>query len=108
MTGEWILVSPHRAERPWQGQTEKAVQGQRPVYDPECYLCPGNKRASGQINDRYGSAWAFTNDFGALLPDTPDGELTETLFRARAERGICRVICFSPDHSLTIAEMAVT
>ena len=107
LTGQWILVSPHRARRPWQGQTEKAASADRPVYDPECYLCPGNTRASGQVNDRYASTFAFTNDFGALLPHTPEEELNEGLFRAKTERGIARVLCFSPDHSLTIARMAV-
>lgn len=107
LNGEWILVSPHRAKRPWQGQTEKPQQDDRPSYDPTCYLCPGNQRAQGPINDKYEATYVFTNDFSALLPDTPDGELTDGLFIAKAEQGICRVLCFSPDHSLTVAEMEV-
>ncbi len=107
LNGEWILVSPHRAKRPWQGQTEKPQQDDRPRYDSTCYLCPGNQRAQGPINEKYSSTFVFTNDFSALLPDTPDGELTDGLFIARAEKGICRVLCFSPNHSLTVAEMEV-
>jgi UDPglucose--hexose-1-phosphate uridylyltransferase len=105
LNGEWVLVSPHRAKRPWQGQTEKPQQNNRPSYDPTCYLCPGNQRAQGPVNEKYTSTFVFTNDFSALLPDTPDGELTDGLFIAKAEQGISRVLCFSPDHSLTIPEM---
>jgi UDPglucose--hexose-1-phosphate uridylyltransferase len=107
LTNQWVLVSPHRAKRPWQGQTEKATQEERPVYDPECYLCPGNKRASGPTNDNYNATYVFTNDFSALLPETPAGELNEGLFQAKAERGVSRVICFSPNHNLTVPEMEV-
>ncbi|MBI9066242.1 MAG: UDP-glucose--hexose-1-phosphate uridylyltransferase [Salinivirgaceae bacterium] len=107
LTGEWVLVSPHRAKRPWQGQTEKATQENRPSYDPECYLCPGNKRTSGISNDNYESTFVFTNDFSALLPDTPSDELNDDLFKAKAEQGLSRVICFSPKHNLTIPEMDV-
>lgn len=105
LTGEWVLVSPHRAKRPWQGQTEKVSQQERPSYDPECYLCPGNKRASGSTNDNYKSTFVFTNDFSALLPDTPNDELNDDLFKAKTEQGLSRVICFSPNHNLTIPEM---
>ncbi len=107
LTKQWVLVSPHRAKRPWQGQTEKVSQKERPSYDSECYLCPGNKRASGPTNDNYKSTFVFKNDFSALLEDTPEGELNEGLFQAKAERGISRVICFSPNHSLTVPEMEV-
>jgi len=107
LTKQWVLVSPHRAKRPWQGQTEKSAQEERPSYDPECYLCPGNKRASGPTNDKYESTFVFTNDFSALLENTPEGEVNDGLFQAKAERGIAKVICFSPDHSLTVPEMEV-
>lgn len=107
LTKQWVLVSPHRAKRPWQGQTENSLQEQRPSHDPECYLCPGNTRASGSTNDKYESTFVFTNDFSALLEDTPEGELNDGLFQAKAERGISRVICFSPNHSLTVPEMEV-
>lgn len=107
LTNQWVLVSPHRAKRPWQGQTEKSSQDERPSYDPECYLCPGNKRASGPVNDKYDSTFVFTNDFSALLEDTPEGTLNDGLFQAKAERGIARVICFSPNHNLTVPEMEV-
>jgi UDPglucose--hexose-1-phosphate uridylyltransferase len=105
LTGEWVLVSPHRAKRPWQGQVEKKAEDIRPAYDPECYLCPGNKRAEGTHNDKYDSTYVFTNDFSSLLPDTPQGELNDGLFQAKAEKGLCRVICFSPNHNLTVPEM---
>lgn len=107
LTGQWVLVSPHRAKRPWQGQKEKSGGEERPSYDPECYLCPGNKRADGPTNDKYESTYVFVNDFSALLPDTPAGELNEELFKAKAEQGICKVICFSPNHSLTVPEMEI-
>ena len=106
LSGEWVLVSPHRTQRPWQGQTEEASKESRPAYDPQCYLCPGNARAGGVKNPRYTDTFVFQNDFGALLPDTPDGRLNEDeLFRAENDRGLCRVICFSPRHDLTLPEM---
>ncbi|NPV67923.1 MAG: UDP-glucose--hexose-1-phosphate uridylyltransferase [Anaerolineae bacterium] len=109
LTGEWILVSPHRTKRPWLGQVERPPQEERPAYDPGCYLCPGNERAGGARNPRYESTFVFTNDFAALLPDTPDtGETTHPLLRAEAVRGTCRVICFSPRHDLTLPEMGLS
>lgn len=108
LTGDWILVSPHRAKRPWQGQVEKAVGDERPKYDPTCYLCAGNERAGGKFNPPYKGTFVFTNDFSALLTDTPEGNVDEgNLFQAKSESGICKVICFSDDHSLTIPEMGV-
>ena len=106
LSGDWILVSPHRTKRPWQGQVEKAPQDVRPQYDPNCYLCPGNERAGGARNPRYGSTFVFTKDFAALLPDTPDASLLHPLLRAESQQGTCRVICFSPRHDLTLPEMA--
>lgn len=107
LTGEWILVSPHRTQRPWQGEVEKQQDEKRPVYDPTCYLCPGNLRASGEKNPQYTSTFVFTNDFSALLPDVQGGKnLTDTFFTAKAERGICRVVNYSPRHDLTLAEMS--
>ena len=107
LTGEWVLVSPHRTKRPWQGKQETAVREQRPEYDKDCYLCPGNKRANGVTNAIYESAYSFTNDFSALLEDTPSIEVNDGLLLAKGETGICRVICFSPDHSLTLPLMEV-
>lgn len=107
LTGEWVLVSPHRAKRPWQGQQEEQSQGTRPEYDPGCYLCPTNTRANGEQNPAYESTYVFDNDFGALQEGTPDGAYVKgELIRAESERGICRVICFSPRHDLTLADMA--
>lgn len=108
LTGEWVLVSPHRTKRPWQGQMEKPALERQPEYDPACYLCPGNPRAGGARNPNYTSTFVFDNDFPALMPDTPD-EVTEQdgLLVARGERGICRVVCFSPRHDLTVAQMSV-
>jgi len=108
LTGEWVLVSPHRSKRPWQGQVEKIVEEKRPSHDPECYLCPGNERIGGEKNPNYDDVYAFQNDFSALLQDTPKGEFSDgDLFRAECESGVCKVICFSPDHSLTVPEMSV-
>ena len=108
LTGEWILVSPHRTRRPWQGKQETIATDKRPAYDPGCYLCPGNQRAGGFTNPAYTNTFAFTNDFSALLADTPDGGLEEEeLLQARSEKGICKVICFSPRHDLTLPQMEV-
>jgi len=108
LTGEWVLVSPHRTRRPWQGQVERPPQEIRPEYDPTCYLCPGNARAGGNRNPAYESTFVFTNDFAALLPDVPDAPARpDPLFQLEAERGACRVICFSPRHDLTLPEMPV-
>ncbi len=101
-----MLVSPHRSKRPWQGQSEVSDQIQRPAYDPECFLCPGNKRISGEQNPRYESTFVFTNDFSAITPDTPIAENHDELFVTIAEQGTGRVICFSPDHSKTLPELA--
>lgn len=106
LNGEWIQVSPHRAKRPWQGKEEEQPGEERPHYDPECYLCPGNERAGGTQNPEYDKTFVFTNDFSALKPDTPPEDFrTEDLLIARGEPGICRVICFSPRHDLTLPEM---
>ncbi|AYA37814.1 UDP-glucose--hexose-1-phosphate uridylyltransferase [Hymenobacter oligotrophus] len=107
LNGEWVLVSPHRSKRPWQGQQETPDADQRPAYDPGCYLCPGNTRANGSVNPAYASTFVFDNDFAALLPDTPAGTIDEGgLLRAEAESGVGRVICFSPRHDLTLPEMS--
>jgi len=103
LTDEWVLVSPHRNLRPWQGKMETGAQAQRPGYDPACYLCPGNKRAHDQINPRYSGPFVFTNDFSALLPDTPASAVDEGLIRYKGCRGTCRVICYTPQHDKTLA-----
>ncbi|MDB4882159.1 MAG: galactose-phosphate uridylyltransferase [Gemmatimonadetes bacterium] len=108
LTGEWVLVSPHRMKRPWQGQIEVLPPDDRPAYDPKCYLCPGNDRAGGQRNPDYSGTYAFDNDFAALRPGGPAREQnTSDLLVARQEPGICRVICFSPRHDLSLAQMDV-
>lgn len=107
LTGEWVLVSPHRTRRPWQGQVERLPPETRPAYDPTCYLCPGNSRAGGARNPQYESTFVFTNDFAALVPDMPAGGSHNPLFRAVPVPGTCRVICFSPRHDLTLPEMPV-
>lgn len=109
LTGEWVLVSPHRTQRPWQGQVEKPTTDDRPAYDPHCYLCPGNERANGARNPDYTTTFVFTNDFAALLPDTPHQVNNEhPLLQAHSVRGTSRVICFSPKHNLTLPEMELT
>ena len=107
LTGEWVLVSPHRTQRPWQGQVEEEPAAAQPEYDPGCYLCPGNERAGGVRNPAYGATFVFDNDFAALKPDTaPDRFERGGLILAESEPGICRVVCFSPKHNLTMANMA--
>jgi len=106
LTGEWIQVSPHRAKRPWQGQREEEAGEKRPRYDEKCYLCPGNSRAGGNKNPNYTSTFVFTNDFSALESDIPDGHYEDDgLLHAISEKGTCRVMCFSPRHDLTLAEL---
>jgi UDPglucose--hexose-1-phosphate uridylyltransferase len=108
LRGRWVLVSPHRTQRPWQGEVSRTDAKPALRYDPDCYLCPGNTRAGGKQNPPYNSVFAFTNDYAALLPDSPAiAETGNPLLRAEAERGICRVLCFHPDHSLTLAGMQV-
>jgi UDPglucose--hexose-1-phosphate uridylyltransferase len=106
LTGEWVLVSPHRLARPWQGDVSPtAAPATRLPYDPACYLCPGNTRAGGAINPRYESTFVFDNDYAALLMDTPPQEFSDDVLLAQSEIGRCRVVCFSPRHDLDIAQM---
>ncbi len=108
LTGQWILVSPHRAKRPWQGQSDEPDLTQLPSYDAECFLCPSNTRISGDKNPDYSGTYVFTNDFAALMKDTPDAPKSNNpLFRAESARGLSRVICFSPDHSKTLPELSL-
>ena len=106
LLGEWILVSPHRAKRPWQGQVEQVEQEVRPSYDENCYLCSGNTRINGEVNDNYQSTYVFSNDFAALKPDTPVFVQDDPLFKMVTEQGESRVICFSPDHSKTLPQLS--
>jgi len=109
LTREWVLVSPHRTERPWQGQTELQEPESSTAYDPNCYLCPGNTRAGGKRNPSYGHTFVFDNDFAALRPETPTAQLDfegKGLVVAQTESGICRVVCFSPRHDLTLSRMS--
>jgi UDPglucose--hexose-1-phosphate uridylyltransferase len=108
LTGEWVLVSPHRARRPWLGQVERVIVAAPAPHDPTCYLCPGNERTSGERNPDYPHTFVFDNDFPALLADAPPDELDcDGLLVARGESGICRVICFTPRHDLALARMDV-
>jgi UDPglucose--hexose-1-phosphate uridylyltransferase len=107
LSGEWVLVSPHRARRPWQGQVERPASEVRPAYDPTCYLCPGNERAGGHRNPDYTGTFVFDNDFAALRPGDPPAAVdVRGLLVARSEPGVCRVICFSPRHDLSLPDMA--
>lgn len=105
LSGEWVKVSPHRTKRPWQGQTESTSRETRPAYDSGCYLCPGNQRAGGEKNPQYTGTYSFINDFAAMLPDNPQDPVDDGLFQAQPERGLCKVLCFSPRHDLTIPRM---
>lgn len=105
LTGEWVLVSPHRAKRPWQGEQAERALSEAPRFDPECYLCPGNQRTSGEANPAYKDTFVFPNDFPALLAESSEEESNASIFESMPARGEARVICFSPDHSLTLARM---
>jgi len=111
LTGEWILVSPHRTERPWRGEVTNKYEKSRKSYEPDCYLCPGNKRANGVCNPDYKGTYVFSNDFPALLMDIPIKENVSKIkhgtdfLLAKNERGICKVVVFTPRHDITLAEM---
>ena len=106
LTREWVLVSPHRTQRPWLGQVEKVANEAPPKYDPACYMCPGNTRAAGARNPKYEGTLVFDNDYPALLGGTPEGSVDDGgLIIARSESGVCRVVCFSPRHDLTVSRM---
>ena len=104
LTGEWVLVSPHRTKRPWQGMQEQAKELKTLKYDPNCYLCPGNTRANNEINPDYKNTYSFINDFSAIL-DIKTEHYNDNLLKAHTESGICKVLCYSPNHSLTMPQM---
>jgi UDPglucose--hexose-1-phosphate uridylyltransferase len=106
LTGEWILVSPHRTQRPWQGQQEPSARLDHPSHDPDCFLCPGNMRSGGIRNPDYRNTFVFDNDFPSLLPEIPEREFHSAgLLKAAPEKGLCRVMCFSPRHDLSLPQM---
>src|SRR5690554_2343910 len=106
LTDEYVLVSPHRLKRPWQGKQERIPPENRPEYDPKCYLCPGNTRNTDDQNPDYTGTYVFTNDYASLLPDVPQSPENESdLLQLNSVSGTCRVICFSPRHDLTLPEM---
>lgn len=108
LTDEWILVSPNRTQRPWQGQTEEESKELKPQYDPHCYLCPNNKRANGEINPDYKSTFIFINDYSSLTMNVKEEVIDDSgLIKAKSERGICKVVCFSPRHDLTLSDFSV-
>ncbi|KAJ1895073.1 galactose-1-phosphate uridyl transferase [Kickxella alabastrina] len=118
LNDSWVLCSPHRAKRPWLGQVEEASTEQRPEYDPQCFLCPGNTRATGAQNPNYPSTYVFPNDYAAVhksQPDCPASALAQVaganasdeLFRVESTRGQCSVVCFSPRHDLTLPELSL-
>lgn len=111
LTGDWVLVSPQRTQRPWQGRTEAAAGGGRPPHDPHCYLCAGNVRAGGTTNPAYTGTFVFDNDYPALMaaddaPTTATASGDAPLLRREAVNGVCRVVCFSPRHDLSLAELS--
>jgi UDPglucose--hexose-1-phosphate uridylyltransferase len=108
LTGQWVLVSPHRAKRPWQGQQEEIQSVSLPRYEPTCYLCAGNTRVSGDVNPAYTGTYVFTNDHAALMPDVPSAPAsTDPLYQLHEAVGTSRVICFSPDHARTLPELSL-
>lgn len=106
LADEWVLVSPERGKRPWFGQQETSNTDTLPAYDPHCYLCPGNARINGETNPQYDKPFVFINDFAAIAETTPAGASEHPLFTAKSERGVCKVICFSPRHDLTLPELS--
>lgn len=108
LTGEWVLVSPHRTKRPWQGKKETTNDSGKITHDPNCYLCATNTRINGEVNPDYKNTFVFPNDFGAILPDSEEFNYKNGLLKAESEIGICRVICFSPNHSETLPDMEIS
>ena len=106
LTEEWVLVSAGRGQRPWLGAEEPEVRAAAPTFDPQCYLCPGNVRANGDVNPAYAETFVFANDFSALRPTTSTAVFADSLLRAEGEQGVCRVVCFSPRHDLTLGRMS--
>jgi UDPglucose--hexose-1-phosphate uridylyltransferase len=106
----WVLISPHRTQRPWQGEMGQKTAPSEVAYDPLCYLCPGNQRAGGATNPAYEGIFSFVNDYAALLPDCPSAitQPVSPLLQAEPARGLCKVLCFHPNHSLTLARMSRT
>lgn len=110
LTGEWIKVSPHRTKRPWQGQVEDIQRPSEIRYEPSCYLCPNNTRSNNEQNPDYKDTYVFTNDFSALIKDSNSDEQSfgpNNMLKSKGEKGICKVICFSPRHDLTVARMDI-
>jgi len=99
LTGEWVIVSPHRSKRPWKGQKEVVFEEKKHSYDSTCYLCANNIRINKEVNPDYKDVFVFINDFAALQKDSKSFEFNQGLLKAQSEQGICKVICFSPDHS---------
>lgn len=107
LNGEWILVSPHRNKRPWQGKNDEPLEHIITHYDPNCYLCPRNHRANGEQNSNYSGPYSFVNDFSALLPETSQLSESTGLLKAKTEAGICKVVCFSADHAASMATLSI-
>ncbi len=109
LTGRHVLVSPHRSKRPWLGQEDEPDTNERPSHDPNCYLCPRNDRIGGISNPDYQSTYVFENDFPAILnEDTSSSNSAgqNPLYQSETAQGLCKVICFSPDHSLTLPDLS--
>ena len=108
LTGEWVLVSPQRSKRPWQGQNESVVKKESIEHDPNCYLCAGNTRINGKKNPNYKDVLVFPNDFAALQQGASTFKIRKGLLKVESESGICRVVCFSPDHSKSLANLPLS
>jgi UDPglucose--hexose-1-phosphate uridylyltransferase len=109
LTGEWVLVSPKRTDRPWKGNIEEHSISSEHSYDPNCYLCPNNRRANNEINPDYVNTFVFDNDFSSLQQDIDEIEENNfELLKAKSEKGICRVVCFSPKHNVTLSKLSIT
>jgi UDPglucose--hexose-1-phosphate uridylyltransferase len=102
---EWVIVAAHRQDRPWIGQTVSRQETKLPAHLPGCYLCPGNRRISGAVNPAYDRTLVFDNDHPCVGPAAPDPGPGTALYRRRPARGIARVLCYSPRHDLTLAEL---
>lgn len=105
---EWVIVAAHRQDRPWSGGTVTRADLALPPYVPDCYLCPGNSRVSGAVNPPYEQTFVFDNDHPCVSLEAPSAtEVHSEIYRSRPAQGIARVVCYSPKHNLTLAELAI-
>ena len=106
---EWVVIAAHRQDRPWSGETVPQAAALLPEYVDDCYLCPGNQRVGGAVNPRYRGVFVFDNDHPCVGMDAPaELEPAPGIYQNRPAQGIARVVCYTPRHDLSLAELSVS